>query len=173
MSDPQRLERLNQLAVFLQMPAREFIAAVHRDLHIIMFVLYTWRSAAMQQGLFEQGREINRETGTWAVVDKQLIVTNAAAGQSPHNTVTQLDQPASLAFDMVPMTSTGHLLWGTNMTDWQKIFDYAWKFGFDPLGDSVGAQYRNDLCHFEEPNWKQKVSGLGLVLPTAVSIDRI
>lgn len=172
MEDRQHLERLNQLATFLQLPAREFIAALRRDHALIMFVSYTWRSAATQQALFEQGRTIDRETGSWVVTQPDLVVTNAVPGSSPHNVMLG-NQPASLALDMIPMTSTGHLLWGTNLTTWDKIYTYAWKFGFDPLGDSIGAQYEADRCHFEEPNWKQKVQGLGLTLPTAVSLVHV
>ncbi len=166
----QHLERLDQMASFLQVPAHEFIIALKKDLNISMFVIYTWRSPATQQSLFEQGRAIDRETGEWVITAPKLVVTNAAPGQSPHNATYESGNPASVAMDLVPMSEKGTLLWETPLSQWQKIFTYAWKFGFDPLGDTIGASYERDRCHFEEPNWKQKYRGLDLVMPTAVHI---
>ena len=163
----QRLDRLDQLATMLHNPALALVQAVDRDLKLKLFIVFTWRSSQEQDRLFQQGREFSREEGIWRVADKDKVVTDAPAGKSAHNIVTLKGAPASMAMDVIPMTPEGTLLWDTTMEMWRKIWDLAWKFGFDPLGDAIGAYLKNDLGHLEEPAWKQKLAGLGLVQPTS------
>ena len=166
----QRLEQIDQMAMFLQEPTRQLIAAIQRDLRLTMFVVHAWRSSAVQAALYQQGREYKREDGIWVVMNQDAVVTDAAPGLSPHNVVTMTGQPASVALDMVPMSvSTGQLLWNTTRSDWEKIWTLAWKFGLDPLGDSLGSYYPRDLCHFEEPYWQHKLAGLHLVRPMSLT----
>ena len=164
----QRLERIDEMAAFLREPVREFIAAVQKDTGYQLFVVFTWRSSAKQSALYQQGREFKREDGIWVVVNRDAVVTDAPAGQSPHNVVTKEGAPASVAIDTVPIVAGGQLLWGLSREMWKPIWAIAWKFGLDPLGDSIGSYYQKDLCHFEEPAWQHKLDGLGLVRPTGV-----
>lgn len=163
----QRLDRLDQLAFFLRDPALSLIQMVDRDLSLKLFVVFTWRSSKEQDLLFQQGREFRREESVWVVVDKSKVVTDAPAGKSAHNIVTVKGEPASMALDVIPMTGDGTMLWDTTMELWRKIWDLAWKCGFDPLGDAVGAYLKSDLGHLEEPAWKFKLTGLGLVRPVS------
>lgn len=165
----QHLALLSDLAPFLRAPAQGMIEAIARDLKFTMRVTFTWRSFQTQLSIYEKGREYDRAEGVWKVVDEKLIVTKAKPGSSPHNVITMAGAPAAVALDMVPMAPNGELLWGTAKTDWQKIWKIAWKFGFDPLGDSIGAYYEPDLGHFEEPGWKAKLDGLQLLLPDGVT----
>lgn len=166
----QRFERLNFMAEFLRDPVREFLKAVNRDLGHVMFVVHTWRSVNDQVKLWQQGREYRRDEGIWVVVDDSKRVTDAEPGTSPHNVITQNGSPASVAIDTVPMNpSTGVLLWDTPMVEWQKIYAIAWRYGLDPLGDTIGAYFKRDLCHFEEPAWKVKLAGLHLVQPSVTT----
>lgn len=169
----QRLERLQQLAVFLQEPAKEYLKKVQLDLNVSLFVVFTWRSAIEQRQLFSGGREYEQESGIWRVVDKKKVVTNADAGTSAHNVVTEDSQPASVAMDIIPMSPDGVLLWNTKRDTWQKVWDLAWDFGFDPLGDTVGAYYEGDLGHLEEPGWKVKLAGLGLKRPLITKVEEV
>lgn len=142
--------------------------AVQKDLGHTLFVIYTWRSVIDQYKLYQQGREYRRDESVWVVVDDQQVVTDAEPGESPHNVIAQGGAPASVALDVVPMSqSTGALLWNTPMVQWQRIYALAWRFGLDPLGDAVGAHFKRDLCHFEEPAWKYKLAGLHLIQPHA------
>lgn len=164
----QRLERLNYLAEFMRDTVREFLAACQKDLGHTMFVVYTWRSVSDQYRMYQQGREFKRDEGIWVVVNEEAVVTDATPGTSPHNVITHDGLPAAMAVDVVPMSlSTGTLLWNTPVVQWQKIWAIAWRFGLDPLGDTVGAYFKRDLCHFEEPAWKLKLAGLHLVQPHA------
>lgn len=152
------------LAPFLIDPAKEFVKKVRIDLGVNLFIVFTWRSATEQRNIFTQGREFSREEGIWKVTNKKLVKTDADAGSSAHN-VSQPDlKPASLALDVIPMIDTA-LLWGYPTEGWKKIWAIAWDFGLDPLGDEIGAFYQGDLGHLEEPAWRLKMAGLGLVLP--------
>lgn len=163
----QRLERLDTMASFLQEPAKEFIKAIYQDFGHTMFVIYAWRSMIEQHKLYQQGREFRRDEGIWVVVDDEQVVTRATPGKSPHNIITRDGAPAALAFDMVPMNANGSLRWNTPKVEWGKIYARAWDFGLDPLGDTIGAHLKYDLCHFEEPAWKYKLHGFQLVQPHA------
>lgn len=158
----QHLERLQYLAPTLQDAALAFLQAAKRDLALTLCVVFTYRSALEQMRLYRQGRAY--QNGIWVTVGE--TVTNASGGTSPHNVVRSGDgAPASVAMDLVPMDVTGALLWSTPQAVWQSLWTLAWKYGFDPLGDKVGAYLDYDKGHFEEPGWKYKLSGLGLALP--------
>lgn len=147
----------------LRDPALAFIQAARRDLRIDLFVVFTWRSAATQLALFHQGREFRREEGVWTVVGP--TVTNAQPDETPHTLVSlETHLPASCAFDVVPYAN-GTLLWDTPRSTWQQLWTLAWRFGFDPLGDTVGAFLKNDLGHFEEPGWRYKIAGAHIGWP--------
>lgn len=159
----QRLERIDQLAAFLRVPAMEFIQAVEMDLRLVLLIVYTYRSPQLQHQLYSQGREYRRDEGVWTVTNKKSVVTNTLS--SAHNVQMADGTPASVAMDVIPFSSNGTLAWDTSMAVWEKIWALGWKHGFDPLGDTVGAYLRGDQGHFEEPGWKMKLSGLGLIRP--------
>ncbi len=163
----QRLDRLDQLAVFLRDPALHFIEAAKRNLGLTLLVTFTWRSVMEQHRLYTQGREYRREESVWVVTDAKKVVTNARPGASPHNVVTvATGEPASMALDVIPLHPDGSCAWDTPHATWIPLWDLAWRFGLDPLGDKTGAYLQGDLGHFEEPAWKAKLPGLGLVLPS-------
>lgn len=164
----QRLERLVTLAPFLQDPAKDFLAQARVDLHMTLLVVFVWRSGLEQLRLYAQGRELRRDDGVWDEVDTTKIVTNALPGHSAHNVVTTTGLPASMAMDLIPLLQDGAAAWMTPMSEWSKLWALAWKHGFDPMGDVTGAYLKWDLGHFEEPGWKQKLTGLGLVQPASI-----
>lgn len=98
----------------------------------IFFITDGFRTASDQDALYAKGRDGN----------KGRIVTNARAGQSPHEYGLAVD----LAFQ-----KDGILYYD----DWlyQRIYPIARELGF-----SLGVDWKNpDRPHFEYPNWKIKV----------------
>jgi hypothetical protein len=169
----QHLERLNLLAPFLQDAARRFIALARERQSITLFVVHTYRDYAEQMRLYQQGRIFDREFNEWIVSDPAKLVTNAKPGLSPHNLVDRIGKPASLALDVIPLSATGTAIWDTPDTVWSKLYDLAWDCGLDPLGDEIGAYLKGDKGHFEEPAWKLKLAGLGLVQPVSLTPEVI
>lgn len=158
----QRLERLDQVATFLQVPARELIAAVETRLGRKLMVVFAYRGMKIQMDLFRQGRE-ETSPGIWRVVDDKKVVTKARVGA--HNVITQAGAPASVAIDVIPLKADGMAEWDIGKTFWSELYDLSWDYGLDPLGDAVGAFLEFDKGHLEEPGWKLKLDGLGLLLP--------
>ena len=133
-----------------------------------LLVVHGWRSMAQQNALFQQGRAINRESGDWEIVDASAVVTRAKPGLSAHNVVTKLDgKPAAMGVDLIPLTSAGAPDWEVCDAFWGDLYDLAWKCGLDPLGDQIGAYLAGDKGHVEEPGWRLKLAGLGLILPVS------
>ena len=161
----QHLERLDLLAPWLYAPVLRFIQQAHK-LGVQLCVVHTWRSVQEQTLIYQKGRTYDRANGIWVVSDEKAVVTKAKPGTSAHNVVDQAGKPASVAVDVMPLRN-GQIEWIEGFAFWQPIYDLAWKCGLDPLGDTVGAYLPGDWGHFEEPGWKLKLSGYGLVLPTA------
>jgi len=92
------------------------------------------RTMQEQAVLFEQGRT--------AVGD---IVTNARAGQSPHNFGT--------AVDLCPLDSDGKLWWNAPDDIWHVIALTATKNGL-----VAGYNFKSfkDAPHIEDPHWKEQ-----------------
>ncbi len=133
-----------------------------------LLIVHGWRSMAQQVELYQQGRAINRESGDWEIVDAKAVVTRAKPGLSAHNVVTRLDgKPAAMGVDVIPVTPTGQPDWEVCDAFWDDLYELAWKCGLDPLGDPIGAYLAGDKGHFEEPAWRLKLGGLGLVLPVS------
>lgn len=133
-----------------------------------LLIVHGWRSVAQQVAIYQQGRAINRETGEWDIVDARAVRTNAKPGTSAHNVVTKREgQPAALGVDVIPITPAGLPDWGVSEAFWDDLYDLAWKCGLDPLGDTIGAYLAGDMGHVEEPGWRLKLAGLGLVLPVS------
>lgn len=132
-----------------------------------LLVVHGWRSVSQQVALYQRGRAINRETGDWEVIDASAIVTKAKPGTSAHNVVTRMDgKPAALGVDLIPIRPDGQPDWEIVDAFWEDLYDLAWKCGLDPLGDPIGSYLAGDKGHFEEPGWRYKLAGAGLVLPT-------
>ena len=107
------------------------------DIGIDLLVTCTYRSNEEQATLYALGRTA-----------KGKIVTNALPGESKHNNmeggVAGL-QPASLAFDVVPLVA-GKPMWDASNPVWQVV---------GSLGESVGLKWAGrwkrfkELAHFE------------------------
>jgi hypothetical protein len=166
----QRLDRLNALAPFLREPARELITRCERQLKRVLLVVWTWRSLPDQMRIYQEGRTFDREAGVWTITDPSAVKTKAKPGTTPHNIITRTSgDPAALALDVVPFDEFGKLDWDVDMRFWDSLYEIAWKCGLDPLGDQIGAMLKGDLGHFEEPAWRMKLDGLGLLLPVDVT----
>lgn len=98
---------------------------------IDILVTCTYRSGEEQDELYAKGRTA---AGS--------IVTNAKAGQSKHN-FNISGQPASLAFDVVPLRN-GKPVWGTKGEDlvlWLRV---------GGIGESVGLEWAGRWKRFKE-----------------------
>lgn len=164
----QHLERLDGLAPFLQRPALKLIELCAQKLSRTLLVVYGWRSVQEQSLLYQQGRTYDRGNDVWLISDPTKVVTNALPGTTAHTVITKDGKPASLAVDLIPLDETGQPDWGVDHLFWDRLYEWSWKCGLDPLGDPIGAYAAWDKGHFEEPNWKGKLSGLGLVQPVSV-----
>ncbi len=160
----QHLERLDLLAPIVRAPMRLFISAAEARQGVVFFVVFTWRSLAEQQRLYQQGRTFDREQGIWMITDAKRVVTRARPGLSAHNVVTASGRPAALAADLMPIRN-GQIHWIADEAFWRPLYDLAWDHGLDPLGDATGSYLAGDWGHFEEPGWKHKLDALGLVRP--------
>lgn len=162
----QHFERLNGLADFLQPVVLELMTRCARDLKRPLLVVRGWSSYTDQLQKYSQGRTLDRESGEWIVTEPTLIVTQAKPGLSAHNVVVQgTMEKASVGVDLIPLFSNGEPDWQVSLVFWDQLYPLAWKVGLDPLGDRVGAYLQGDLGHFEEPGWKLKLLGLGLMQP--------
>ena len=133
-----------------------------------LLIVHGWRSVSQQVALYQRGRAMNRETGEWEIVDAGAVVTKAKPGTSAHTVITQREgQPAALGVDVIPITPSGQPDWEVGDAFWDDLYDLAWTCGLDPLGDTIGASLKGDKGHFEEPGWRLKLAGCGLVLPVS------
>jgi len=165
----QHLERLDGLAPVIRMPVVELLANCDAKLHRKLLIVYGARSMAEQAALYQQGRELNRETGDWDVFDQGLVVTNSKPGFTAHNVVMKrTGSAASMAVDLIPLNADGSADWDVDRAFWEALWELAWTVGLDPLGDQKGAYLKKDLGHFQEPGWQLKLDGLGLMLPGSV-----
>lgn len=164
----QHLERIGLLAPFLQPCVTRFIERVKNELGVSLLVTNGFRSMDDQRLIYQQGRTFNPATQEWEVTDEAQVKTKAKPGQSAHNVVDARDIPAALAVDVIPLNPDGTINWTPSEALWTAIYKIAWECGLDPLGDAVGAYYKADKGHFEEPQWKTKLSGFGYKLPSVV-----
>ena len=166
----QHLDRLEGLAPFLQYPAMQMIVLCEQKFHRTLMVVSGWRSMQEQLLNFQKGRTFNRDTGEWDVTDLALVVTRAKPGATPHNVIAKTGERASLALDVIPLLDTGDADWNVGEQFWDGLYELAWKVGLDPLGDPIGGYLKMDKGHFEEPGWKLKMNGLGLLLPVSSQV---
>lgn len=162
----QHLERLNGLAGFLATPVMELLTRSERELGRPLLVVRGWASYREQLEIYMKGRTLSDTDGVAVVTDPRLVVTNAKPGASGHNVIAIATQAAaSVAVDVIPFKPDGTPDWAVARSFWAALWVIGWDVGLDPLGDRQGAYLQGDLGHFEEPNWKMKLAGLGLRLP--------
>ncbi|MGV3560776.1 M15 family metallopeptidase [Larkinella arboricola] len=111
------------------------------------FLTATFRSNDEQNALYNQPRDKKDNNGDGKIDDKAEFVTNAKAGQSPHNY-----QPA-LAFDIAFRNAKG----GTDYT--VKWFDQFAKLVLKTPGITWGGNFKSliDRPHFELTDWQKQV----------------
>ena len=95
---------------------------------IEVLITCTWRSGIEQASLYAQGR-----------ITKGRIVTNAKPGESKHNNLLN-GNPASLAFDIVPMVN-GKPMWDGEHPGWKQLGE---------IGRSLGLEWAGDWRGFKE-----------------------
>jgi len=161
----QRFERIDGLHPMLHAPATRLIALCDEKLHRTLMVVYGWRSVQEQQLIYQQGRTMNRETGLWEIADTALVVTRALPGTSAHNVITIKGDRAAMALDVAPLHADGTADWAPGEDFLDRLYEISWKCGLDPLGDPTGSYLAYDKLHFEEPQWRLKLEGLGCLLP--------
>jgi len=165
----QHLERLDGVAPLLREPVRRLLELAQQKLGTTLLVVHGFRSVAEQLRLYQQGRVFDRGQGIWVIDDPAQVITQATPGTSAHNVVARDGTPAALAVDVIPLKlSTGRPDWSPGERFWDDLYELSWRVGLDPLGDPVGAYLAADKGHFEEPAWRLKLDGLGLVLPNPV-----
>jgi hypothetical protein len=163
----QHLDRIDSCAALIRQPVRELIRLCDAKLHRTLMVVYGWRSVQEQALLYQKGREMNRETGEWEIINAALVVTKAKPGTTAHNVISRQGTPASMAVDLVPLKNDGTADWEPGEQFWDDLYRLSWMCGLDPLGDPVGAFLKYDKGHFEEPGWRLKIDLLGYIQPIA------
>lgn len=115
------------------------------------FLTCTNRSDEEQNKTFFIGRD-----ATGKVLDKRLIVTNARAGQSPHN------YNPSAAFDIGFVDSRGQMDWAHHL--FEKFRDIICEieplvvWGYDWNGNKIRDKNDFDAPHFELKDWRGHVT---------------
>lgn len=163
----QRLDRIDGVAPFLRQPVLRLFEQCEQKLSRKLLLVHGWRSVQEQALLYQKGRAMNRETGDWEIVEPTAVVTRAKPGATAHNVITVKGERAAVAVDVIPFDSMGMPDWEVSMDFWERLWGLAWKCGLDPLGDRIGDYLQGDLGHLQEPGWKLKLEGLGLLLPVA------
>lgn len=163
----QHIERIDGLATFLQAPALKLIEQCRVKLNVTLLVVQGWRSLQDQMLIYQKGRTLNRTTDVWEITDASQVVTRARPGMSAHNIITRGGGRASMALDVIPLLPDGVPMWSADDDFWGDIYEIGWKVGLDPLGDPIGSYLAGDKGHFEEPAWKLKIDGLGLMYPAS------
>ena len=164
----QHLEKVDGLAPFMRNPVLRLIELAKQKIGATLLIVHGFRSVSTQMQLYQQGRVYDRAQNIWVAEDDAKIVTNAKPGASPHNIVDRLGTPSALAVDLIPLDALGQPDWTPGEKFWDDLYELSWKVGLDPLGDPIGAYLPADRGHFEEPGWKLKIDGLGLLLPSPV-----
>jgi hypothetical protein len=163
----QHLDRLEGVAPFLRPSVMGLINNCDQKLKRKLMIVSGWRSVQEQMLNYQKGRTLNRETGEWDVTDLALVVTRSKPGSTPHNVIARNGERASVAVDLIPLLDNGEADWNVGEDFWDHLYELAWKVGLDPLGDPVGGYLKMDKGHFEEPAFRLKLDGLGLLLPVS------
>lgn len=127
---------LNHLRQDVKEKAERFLSAASK-MNIDVLVTCTYRSNEEQAKLYAQGRTAPGK-----------IVTNALPGESKHNHTEGGEsglQPASLAFDVVPLVS-GKPVWDASNPVWKVVGSIGKAAGLSWAGDWKRFK---ELAHFE------------------------
>lgn len=124
----------------LQPLCKQFLADCAAE-SIKVGISCTYRSNEEQDADYAKGRD---EPGK--------IITNAMAGESPHNTTLD-GKPASLAFDFFIYAPNGSTLdWDAEDEQWRRVIEIG-----QDLGLISGSTFNiKDTDHMEMPFWKDK-----------------
>lgn len=135
---------------------------------IRILITFTYRSVEEQFKLYMTGRQYDPSTNTIITVNPSIVVTNALPGRTSHNVVTKdIQFPASMASDIIPVDDKGSPIWDTPNIVWLKIYDICnKKAGLDAYGDPWGRLMGSDKGHVEEPMWPVIMDSLGLMAPS-------
>lgn len=130
---------IHDLHPLLQPLATAFLAkCTAAGLEIL--ITTTYRSNAEQDALYALGRTVRSHVGPWNVKRPMgSIVTRARGGQSEHN-YNLSGQPASLAFDFVPLMA-GKPVWDDKSPLWKQAGEIGLALGLNWYG-SPGAPFR-------------------------------
>lgn len=122
-----------------QLKCNQFLAQCWAE-GINAFITQTYRSNLEQDRDYAQGRTAPGK-----------VITNARAGQSPHNCVDITGKPAARAFDFAIKTEEGSVDWNASDAQWTRAIDIGIS-----LGMVSGSQFHSlkDNPHLEMPNWK-------------------
>ncbi len=109
---------------------------------IRVIITETYRSGANQDAAYAQGR-----------TKPGRIITNARAGQSPHNCELADGTPAAKAFDFAIRNGDGTLDWSGSDPVWMKAIEIG-----QHLGLVSGSSFHSsrDNPHFELPHWRME-----------------
>lgn len=151
----------------LKQPALKLVEMCALKLDRQLLIIYGWRSLAEQALIYQKGRRYDAALADWVDDEPSLIVTRAKPGTTPHNVISKSGDRAAMAFDTIPLNADGTADWEVSIDFWDKLYELSWKVGLDPLGDVIGGYLKADRGHFEEPGWKWKLDGLGLLLPVS------
>lgn len=179
-------DRIQTAASILRPKAHDFLDRATKAGYRIL-VVRTWERTQAQWLKFQQGRKLDRATGTWEVTDPAKVVTNALPGQTAHNVIDQGGKPAAMGLDIIPIDLQDQPLWGlpdesvvqleqrwgqatgrTEQLAWADLYRMASKAGLDAYGDEWGAVWTRDKGHLEEPAWELILPALELRQPTWV-----
>lgn len=123
----------------LQRLAAKFLTACAAR-GINAFITTTYRSPVEQDADYAQGRSVAGH-----------IITNAKAGESPHNWHLPDGTPQARAFDFAIKGSNGTLDWDASDPSWLAAISIG-----EGLGMVSGSTFHSisDTPHMELPNWK-------------------
>ena len=111
------------------------------------FITCTYRSNEEQTALYNQPKDGKDNNGNGIIDDASEKVTQAQAGQSPHN------YKPSFAFDIAFINVKQKLDWSSN--NFKNFSDIIKKI--QPLIEWGGDWKFKDAPHFELKNWKQLI----------------
>ena len=130
------------------------------DLHPDLYTLYLkWKTACDAAGIktgisqtYRSDVEQDVDYARGRTTDGPII-TNARAGQSPHNCQDENGNPASKAFDFFIYAADGstRLDWDATDAQWQKAMAIGKNLGLVSGGDFHSIR---DYPHFELPKWQ-------------------
>jgi len=156
--------RIVDLHIDLQGPCQEWLDWLN-EVGVKVFITCTFRSEEEQNALYAQGREdldyvnlLRKAVGLYPIDhSKNIVVTNAMGGQSPHNFEGPDNNPMALAFDFA-LCEKGHE-WdlkadfnNDDVSDYEQAGAVAIELGLDWGGNWTSFK---DYPHIQLPNWSR------------------